>query len=192
MFPEAPPERIGLSGGRALVRGTPDLAAAAAVAVNESLEHLAPWMAWAKEPASEASLSVVFATGEELWEQRRDFGYSILDADGSVIGGCGLHGRLDEHGLEIGYWVHVDHSGRGLATEAARALTDAAFNIPGVDLVRIQCDESNARSARVPAKLGYRQLQSSGLGEATCADRSTQIWMMRREDWVARPEEAAS
>ena len=80
--------------------------------------------------------------------------------DERVVGGCGLHGRHDEHGLEIGYWVHVDRIGQGLATEVSRALTDAAFAIPGIERVRIQCDERNVRSARVPEKLGYA-LQSA-------------------------------
>jgi RimJ/RimL family protein N-acetyltransferase len=192
VFPAAPPERMELPGGRSLARWRPELAAACAAAVNESLEHLRPWMAWAQEPATEAGLAVLFAAGHELWEQRRDFGYSILDAEGVVIGGSGLHGRLDEHGLEIGYWVHVDHIGRGVATDTAGALTDAAFTIPGVERVRIQCDEGNTRSARVPAKLGYRQVQAAGLGEATCADRSTQIWLVDRDAWIARRREVAS
>ena len=115
-------------------------------------------MAWASEPATEAGLAVVFAAGEELWDRRRDFGYSIIEGpDERIVGGCGLHGRLDEHGLEIGYWIHVDRIGQGLATEVSRALTDAAFAIPGIERVRIQCDDEQrpqrpgAREARLLA-----------------------------------------
>ena len=192
-FPAAPPDRIPLTGGRALVRWSADRAADAMVSINESLEHLAPWMAWAGEPATEAGLATVFATGEELWERRRDFGYSIVEADDErVIGGCGLHGRLDEHGLEIGYWVHVDRIGRGLATEVSRALTDAAFDIPGIERVRIQCDERNVRSARVPAKLGY-VLQSVEVPEdGPCEGRSTQVWFVEKAHWMTKRAEVAS
>jgi RimJ/RimL family protein N-acetyltransferase len=193
VFPKAPPERIELSGGRALVRWTPDRAVKAVVSINESLEHLKPWMAWAQEPATEAGLSTVFAAGEELWDRRRDFGYSIVEGDDErIIGGCGLHGRLDEHGLEIGYWVHVDRVGRGLATEVSRALTDAAFAIPGVERVRIQCEDINVRSARVPEKLGYTfhgvQIPDGG----PCEGRPTQVWMVERDDWIAKRGEVAS
>ena len=86
-------------------------------------------------------MATFFAAAEELWDQHKDFGYSIVDADDAVLGGCGLHGRLGVTGLEIGYWVHVDHIGRGLATDASAALTDAAFAIPGIERVRIQCEE---------------------------------------------------
>src|SRR5689334_16876694 len=129
VFPSAPPERIELADGLAIVRTHPERAAATVTAINASLDHLRPWMAWATEPATEPGMAVFFAAAVELWDQRKDFGYSIVDADGAVIGGCGLHGRLDQHGLEIGYWVHVDHIGKGVATAVARALTEAAFGV---------------------------------------------------------------
>src|SRR5688500_10698355 len=116
VFPAAPPERIELRGGRALVRWSAARAASAAASVNESLEHLQPWMAWAQEPATEAGLAAFFATGEQLWASRRDFGYSVVEGpEERVVGGGGLHGRHDEHALEIGYWVHVDRIGLGIA-----------------------------------------------------------------------------
>jgi RimJ/RimL family protein N-acetyltransferase len=193
VFPAAPPARIELSGGRALVRWSADRAAAAMVSINESLHHLAPWMAWASQPATEAGLAVVFATGEQLWDQRRDFGFSIIEGrDERVVGGCGLHGRLDEHGLEIGYWVHADRIGHGLATETSGALTDAAFEIPGVERVRIQCDDRNVRSARVPAKLGYELQGVEVPEEGPSGGRPTQIWLIERPAWIAMRHGAAS
>jgi RimJ/RimL family protein N-acetyltransferase len=185
VFPSVPPERIDL-GGVALVRCRPERAAAAVAAINASREHLRPWMAWAAEPATEAGMATFFATSETLWDERRDFGYSIVDAidDGLVLGGCGLHGRLGAGGLEIGYWVHVDHAGRGLATAAAGALTDAAFGIDGIELVRIQCEDANVRSARVPAKLGYAFQGVSVPDAGPCEGRPTQRWHLRRADWM--------
>ena len=185
VFSAAPPERIDLPDGAALVRVRPEHAAAATVAINESLDHLAPWMAWAVTPVEEAERAVFFATTEELWNARRDFTYLIVASGGSIIGGCGLHGRQGADALDIGYWVHVEHIGRGLATTVSRALTDAAFEIAGVERVRIQCEESNVRSARVPAKLGY-VLHGVDVPESgTCAGRSTQDWQMPRERWMS-------
>ena len=193
VFPAAPPERIDLPDGRALVRWSADRAAAAATSINESLDHLAPWMAWASEPATEAALAVFFAAGEELWDQRRDFGYSIVEgAEARIVGGCGLHGRLDEHGLEIGYWVHVDRIGQGVATVVSEALTDAAFGIPGIHRVRIQCDDRNVRSARVPEKLGYVLRGVEVPDDGPCEGRPTQIWLVERAAWMARRDGVAS
>ena len=73
-----------------------------------------------------------------------------------MLGGCGLHRRVGPRAIEIGYWVHADHGGRGIATALARALTGAALALPDVDRVEIHCDEANVRSAAVPRRLGYR------------------------------------
>jgi RimJ/RimL family protein N-acetyltransferase len=188
-FPSAPAERIDLGVGVALVRARAHRAAAAVAAINASLDHLQPWMAWASEPATETGLAAFFATAEELWDQRKDFGYTIVDpADEVVLGGCGLHGRLGRHGLEIGYWVHVDHAGRGIATAVTRALTDAAFAIHGIERVRITCEDTNVRSARIPERLGYTFHGVSVPDGGVCAGRPTQTWVVEREAWMtSRP-----
>ncbi len=183
VFSSAPPERIELPGGLVLVRWRRERAASAVVAINESLEHLQPWMAWATEPATEEAMAELFAAAEEQWDQHRDFGYSIVDQADSVVGGCGLHGRIGGDGLEIGYWVHVDLIGQGVATEAARALTDAAFGIVGIERVRIQCEDINVRSARVPEKLGYTFDGVNVPDEGPCTGRPTQVWWMQKTDW---------
>jgi RimJ/RimL family protein N-acetyltransferase len=184
-FASAPPEWIDL-GEAALVRCRPARTAATVTAINTSLEHLRPWMAWATEPATEAAMATFLTVAEELWDQRHDFGYSIVDPqDQVVLGGCGLHGRLGPHGLEIGYWVHVDHIGRGLATEAARALTSAAFTMPGIDQVRIQCEDGNDRSARVPEKLGFALQGVTVPADGPCEGRATQVWLLDRDAWIA-------
>ncbi len=192
-FPATPPERIDLPGGAALVRARAERAARSVAAINASLDHLHPWMAWAAEPATEAGMAAFFAAAEELWDRRQDFLFTIVDAaDEHVLGGCGLHARLGSTGLEIGYWVHVDHIGRGLATEAARALTEAAFAIDGIERVRIRCEDTNERSARVPAKLGY---VCHGVGipdDGPCAGRPTQTWIAERDTWIAGADGGAS
>ena len=58
-----------------------------------------------------------------------DYEYGVFLADGSVVGGCGLHRRIGPSALEIGYWVHVAHTRRGIATAAAGALTAVGFGM---------------------------------------------------------------
>lgn len=184
VFAAAPPARVELDGSVVLERVTPAHVAGAVAAINESLEHLRPWMAWAQEPATAEAIGRVYADAAAAWEARTDFTYVLVDAaTAEVVGGSGLHGRLGPDGLEIGYWVHVDRIGRGLATAVARALTTAAFAIPGIERVRIQCADDNVRSARVPAKLGYRHLRTHVPADGPCADRPTQVWEVERTAW---------
>ena len=135
-----------------------DHAEAIALAVGASLDYLKPWMAWATREATEPRTQLVrVAEADDLWETGSDFIYSILlPNEQTVIGEIGLHRRVGEGGMEIGYWVDARYAGRGLGTEAARMLTEVALAFPGVTRAEIHCDEANLASAAIPRKLGYR------------------------------------
>ncbi|MBN2046724.1 MAG: GNAT family N-acetyltransferase [Anaerolineaceae bacterium] len=57
--------------------------------------------------------------------------------------------------FEIGYFVDVDHEGRGFVTEAVKGVLRMIF----VDLLahraRIECDDTNQRSAAVAERCGF-------------------------------------
>ena len=57
---------------------------------------------------------------------------------------------------EIGYAVHPDVWGRGVATAAARHAVRFAFDELAMSVVRATCDTANVASARVLQKLGMR------------------------------------
>ena len=185
-FTSAPPERIPLSAGRALARLRAARTAQTVAAINASLDHLSPWMAWAAEPATEETVRTFLEEAEAGWEAGHDFAFAVVEGragDEQVVGGCGLHGRIGPNGFEIGYWIAADRAGRGLATEVARALTAAAFDLEAIARVRICCEATNVRSARVPEKLGYRLLRVEMPEAGPCEGRSTQIWEVERADW---------
>lgn len=153
---QRPPEQMD-AGYFHLTRVTPDDAPALIDAVNASLSHLRPWMPWAQNPATPESIGTFLRGADLQWDGFREFQFVIREApSGPIIGCCGLHTRLGVGALEIGYWVHVDHVGRGVATAGAGALTVAALGLRSVGRVEIHCDAANLRSAAVPAKLGYR------------------------------------
>ena len=127
--------------------------------VTESLEHLRPWMPWATGDYDRAAAAGYLQRCEDGWESGTAFQYLIL-ADGEPAGSIGLMARIDPGGLEIGYWVHPGYTGRGVATDAAAAVTGAALALPGIDHVEIHHDELNLASERVPAKLGYTHVDT--------------------------------
>jgi RimJ/RimL family protein N-acetyltransferase len=150
----SPPERIDAS-FVVLRRVCVEDAEAVAEAVRQSLDHLRPWMAWATpEAATEKAQRKRIA--EEAWNAETEFAYVMLTQDEHiVVGGCGLGMAYTGH-LAIGYWVHVNHIGRGYATAAAKALTEAAWSLPHTERVEIHCDPANVRSAAIPRQLGFR------------------------------------
>lgn len=151
------PERIERD-GLVLRRWTVEDAEVQARALAECAEHLLPWMPWmADEPKPLEARRQMLAEWQEGWEAGGDVHLGVF-IDGDLAGAAGLHHRHGPRTLAIGYWVHVDFLGRGVATRAARALTEAALPLPGVEGVEIHHDKANLRSARVPERLGYRFL----------------------------------
>ena len=80
-----------------------------------------------------------------------------IEVDGAAVGAIGVILRDDvfRRSAEIGYWLGEEFWGRGIVTEALRAMTDYAFAT--WDLCRISAGvfEWNPGSMRVLEKAGY-------------------------------------
>ncbi len=126
-------------------------------AINESLEHLRPWMPWANSEPQDIETKIErMRHWRAKFDLGQDFVYGIFSRDETrVLGGTGLHTRVGEGAREIGYWIHKDYINQGLASEASAALVRVAFEIDRVARIEIHCDPGNARSAAVPRKLGF-------------------------------------
>jgi ribosomal-protein-serine acetyltransferase len=169
--------------------------------VSESLEHLRPWMPWATPDYGLADAADYVRRCEAEWAAGTAFQYLIVadsvsagsSPSGSVpsgsvpagsvpTGSAGLMARIGPSGLEIGYWVHPARTGRGVATAAAAALTEAALALPGIDHAEIHHDQLNVASGRVPAKLGYAHVErrEHRFELAPGDSGKTEIWRITR------------
>lgn len=103
------------------------------------------------------------------WLQRNlahqlQYGYGLFavihKADGLLIGDCGLEMMTLDEALvaELGYDLRSDYWHQGLATEAAAAVRDYAFQVIGlprlVSLIRV----GNEASRRVAEKVGMQKM----------------------------------
>jgi RimJ/RimL family protein N-acetyltransferase len=78
--------------------------------------------------------------------------------DGTVIGDLVLfHLDADAGSAEMGWVVSPTAGGRGLATEAVRALVDTAFSVYGLRRLVARIDADNARSMALAERLGMRR-----------------------------------
>jgi [ribosomal protein S5]-alanine N-acetyltransferase len=90
------------------------------------------------------------------WGDGSDATWAItLRGDDRMVGAVGV--RLEGHKADLGYVLSHAHWGRGIATEASRAVIDAAFALPGISRVWATCSVTNARSARVLEKAGLER-----------------------------------
>ena len=161
-------------------------------AVDSSREHLRRWMVWAdRDPLPLAEQVELLRSFRSRFDRDEDYVYGIFDrAETEVVGGTGLHTRVGEDGLEIGYWIRASSVNRGLATEATAALTRVAFDLCGVDRVELHVEPGNAASLRVPAKLGYRE--EATLRRRLPGRRDKTIFTLFAEDYPATPSADAS
>lgn len=165
-----------------LLRADPSDIELLVAAVNNSLEHLRPWMPWAQSPATTETIEAFLHQASLEWDSGHGFQYAMRrHGSAHILRYCGLHASLGPGALEIGYWVHVEQTGRGLATAAAGALTRAALALDEVDRVEIRCDAANARSASIPPRLGYRLDRVEQRPPATPGETAEHmIWVVDR------------
>ncbi|MFC4147936.1 GNAT family N-acetyltransferase [Micromonospora mangrovi] len=117
------------------------------------------WMLGAEPRTREQSRASVLAiAGEDALRAEGDCLTLAVVADAGVIGAVELVWRSRrDRTAELGYVLHPDHGGRGLATEAATALLDWGFTEFGLHRVFGRCHGRNDASARLMRRLGMRQ-----------------------------------
>jgi len=125
-----------------------------------------------------ATHAEAFAAGRAL-----TLGVCVRGA-GELVGCMGLRIEPRWHRAELGYWIAVEHWGRGYCTEAARAMVDWGFRAGGLHRVYAEHFVRNPASGRVMQKVGMRR--EGVLREHVCkGDRYEDVCVygLLRQDW---------
>jgi ribosomal-protein-serine acetyltransferase len=150
--------------------------------------HLDPWLPWVSATRSpDDSLEFIRATRRQFVADD-GMQLAIVDTGGALAGIAGFH-RIDwpNRATTIGYWLAARHQGRGVMTEAVRALVDYAFGERKLHRVEISAAVGNARSRAIPERLGFREE-----GVRRDAERHGEryldlvVYAMLAPDWAAR------
>ena len=125
--------------------------------IDESLEHLIPWMPWAKqEPETVEKKMERLRRYRGEFDLGIDYVYGIFHKEEKIqIGSTGLHTRIGDDAREIGYWINAHYINQGYATETVKALIKVGFEIEDLQRIEIRCSPENIRSQRIPEKLGF-------------------------------------
>ena len=93
----------------------------------------------------------------------------VLKGDAALIGSCAVALKKPEHReAMLGYVFNRHYWGQGIATEAARAVVNFAFEELHLHRVAAMCNVHNPASARVMEKLG---MQREGRLREHCFER---------------------
>ncbi len=101
----------------------------------------------------------------EIFAQRTDERPFAITRDGEFLGIIGFSYFAGEM-PELGYWLGEPHWGRGIVTEAGRALLEVAHATGQYRRVRARALAENAASIRVLAKLGFKPDSEAPAGPA--------------------------
>jgi RimJ/RimL family protein N-acetyltransferase len=149
-------------------------------------DHLGPWI-----PARVATPAPVEILAERLADFAAEFGrarewrYAMLvRADGKLLGEISLFPRSsssrvpfgESDRVEIGYWLRIDETGRGLMTEAVQASIEIVRKIVRFDCVEIRCDSRNRASSAIPQRLGFTLTQT--IIDPKEPDVHLQVWTL--------------
>jgi ribosomal-protein-serine acetyltransferase len=145
-----------LGGGQSLRLLTPADAAELYELVDRNRGFLSEWLPWPPMQTAERTREFIAASQKQL-AANQGFQAAIIDA-GRIVGEIGFH-RVDweNRSTSIGYWLAEDAQGRGLVTQAARAVVDHAFGAWRLNRVEIRAGVGNLRSRAIAERLGFTQ-----------------------------------
>jgi ribosomal-protein-alanine N-acetyltransferase len=125
-----------------------------------SRQHLTPWEPqWARDELTRSAFRRRIRQSQR--EVRDDLGYAYLifaETPMTLLGGLSISNvrRGIAQSASLGYWIGAPYAGRGLMTDAVCAATQFAFATLRLNRLEAACLSSNAASARVLQKAGFK------------------------------------
>ena len=153
--------------------------------VDRERAYLREWLPWV-DMSTEAEHTLNFIkTSLQQFAANDGFAGGIWSGE-EFIGGIGTH-RIDwlNRRVEIGYWIAQKFRGRGIVTDACRAVIDHAFHEWKLNRVEIHCAPDNEKSCAIPKRLGFHfeaTLREAQLVNGKYMDVS--VYAMLAREWA--------
>lgn len=121
--------------------------------------HIGAWETWVQTVTYQGQLDYIrfmleqYAAGHGFtcgiwWHSRPDIDYTLA-------GNISYRSTPDNRTAEIGYWLGLRYTGRGIVTRATGALVEYALHVDNKNRVLIQTTADNLRSRAVAERLGF-------------------------------------
>ena len=125
-------------------------------AVRESITELSSWLAWCHPEYSKDETAAHILSSREAWRKEEEFNFGIFNAETSAfIGSVGLNQINRQYRMaNLGYWVRTSHTGRGVASTAARLVAEFGLKELGLQRIEILVGIENRASQRTAEKTG--------------------------------------
>ena len=125
-------------------------------AILESRAETALWLADVSRVVSVAEVEDYIVHATEEWTNESNYNFAIVDAqDTTFLGSCGLTQVNRRHLFaNLFYWVRTGHTGRGVASRAARLTARFGCELLGLQRIEVVVEVDNIASLRAAAKAG--------------------------------------
>ena len=159
-------------------------------AVNESYQHLAPWMPWATEEQSVEESEQIVRRFRARYLLSEDFVVGVFSPDEArLLGSTGFHlreGPIATLCAETGMFIRASEAGSGLGTRVLRAMLAWGFDAWPWLRISWWCDSRNVASARCAEKAGMLREgllrgQAAHVGDGR---RDTCVYAALKGEWL--------
>lgn len=122
---------------------------------DKNRAHLRRFLPWIEKTHGEADVRAFVEGALRQLSDGLGFHAGIF-VEGELAGCIGMHPiSRDNSSVSLGYWLDEDFEGRGIITDAVRAVTRHCLETLRLHRVEIRCSTANERSCAIPRRLGF-------------------------------------
>jgi ribosomal-protein-serine acetyltransferase len=123
--------------------------------IDQERPELCKWLQWVNERTSEDDILAWVRGVLDQFAANKGFS-AVIWVESRIAGVIGILPIDWRHRkAEIGYWLAHEYQGRGLMTDACRAVIRHLLVELDLHRVEIQCATANSRSRAIPRRLGF-------------------------------------
>jgi RimJ/RimL family protein N-acetyltransferase len=123
-------------------------------AAAESAAELETTVPWFSRGMTVESFTTFAEWARDAWDRGEHYEMSILARDGTYLGSAGLTVDAATMSANLQYWVRTSATRHGVASEAARVVSQWAIETLGLQRVEIFISEHNVASRMAARKSG--------------------------------------
>lgn len=125
-------------------------------AIDKNRKYLRQWLPWLDDSTTVEDTLKYIRSDISEFEKKEGLDLGIW-YENQWIGGIGFHAFGGKNRKStIGYWLSEDSQGKGIMTDATRALVTYGFGQLNLNRIEIRCATENVKSRAIPERLGFK------------------------------------
>jgi len=125
----------------------------ALIAANRT--YLQRWLSWLDTTQTVDDTRHFIQLTRDRYQDKQGFAAALCYHQ-KIVGIAGLNGiNWADKRSSIGYWIAESYQGKGIITNACKAIINHAFSELNLNRIEILCAAENIRSQAIPKRLGF-------------------------------------